>query len=351
MTVAGIVAELLAIGLGLPQGFWAVVTALIVVQASLGGTLTAGLERMVGTLAGAALGAVVALARHAWGLPDPLALILALGPLAVAAASSPSFRVAPVTAAIILLGNNPGVPPLDAAAHRVAEIAIGTAIGIGVSLLVFPARAHGAFRESIAALLRTLADLVERHLRAIAAPADQAEIERLNARVRGALMAAQKAAGEASRERASRLTDAPRPDPLLRSGRRLRSDVAMLGRATARPLPAELRAGAMAATMGLEQALSGYLRAAADALARQLTAPALDEIDRAIERFVGAWHGLQPHPVGGAVPLERLERLAALPFALETLRLDLGDLAALLATHASVPTPAAGSPPATGDGG
>ena len=42
--------------LGLPQSYWAVITALIVVQGSLGGTLTAGLDRLIGTLAGAALG-------------------------------------------------------------------------------------------------------------------------------------------------------------------------------------------------------------------------------------------------------------------------------------------------------
>jgi uncharacterized membrane protein YccC len=52
--------------LALPQSYWAVITALIIVQGSLGGTLTAGLERLVGTLAGAALGVAAALAREFW---------------------------------------------------------------------------------------------------------------------------------------------------------------------------------------------------------------------------------------------------------------------------------------------
>src|SRR5215472_9630724 len=45
----------------LPQSYWAVMTALMIVQSSLGGTLAAGLDRLAGTLAEAALGAVAAL--------------------------------------------------------------------------------------------------------------------------------------------------------------------------------------------------------------------------------------------------------------------------------------------------
>ena len=42
--------------LGLQQGYWAVFTVLIVMQGSIGGTLGAATERMIGTLAGAVLG-------------------------------------------------------------------------------------------------------------------------------------------------------------------------------------------------------------------------------------------------------------------------------------------------------
>ena len=46
--------------LNLQQGYWAIFTVLIVMQGSIGGTLGAATERMIGTLAGAVLGGIAA---------------------------------------------------------------------------------------------------------------------------------------------------------------------------------------------------------------------------------------------------------------------------------------------------
>src|SRR5262249_31929323 len=99
-TTAAALSFIVGEALALPQTYWAVMTALIIVQASLGGTLVAGIDRLPGTLAGAALGAVVAFAEEAWGFDRVLLLVLVVAPLALLAAVHPSFRVAPVTAAI-----------------------------------------------------------------------------------------------------------------------------------------------------------------------------------------------------------------------------------------------------------
>jgi uncharacterized membrane protein YccC len=95
----------IADALALPQSYWAVFTALIIVQGSVGGTLAAGLDRFIGTLAGAVLGAAVALTGEFWHVPQVLLLLLAVAPVALLAAIRPSFRIAPVTAAILLLIN------------------------------------------------------------------------------------------------------------------------------------------------------------------------------------------------------------------------------------------------------
>src|SRR5262249_7174463 len=100
---AAIVAFLLAEGFGLPQSYWAVVTALIVVQLSLGGTIAAGLDRLAGTLAGGIFGAVAALAGKALAAPQVIVLLLTVAPLALLAALRPNFRLASVTAVIVLL--------------------------------------------------------------------------------------------------------------------------------------------------------------------------------------------------------------------------------------------------------
>src|SRR4029453_12419096 len=83
--------------LGLPQGWWAVITALLVVQTSVGGSLKAALARLWGTIAGALYGALVAIGiPHTSDLGLAIAIAAAILPLAWLAAVNAIFRVAPV---------------------------------------------------------------------------------------------------------------------------------------------------------------------------------------------------------------------------------------------------------------
>ena len=144
VSAAGGLAFAIAGWLQLPQGFWAVITAVIVMQASLGASLKAAFDRLLGTLAGAAWGGLVAVLLGGLGFPHFIfAVVLALLPLAYLAAVNPAFKVAPVTALIVMLPNPlVQVPPLEAAFDRVLEIALGNAVGLFVALTVFPARAR-----------------------------------------------------------------------------------------------------------------------------------------------------------------------------------------------------------------
>src|SRR5215831_20417353 len=60
-TFAALITFALAHLLALPQGFWAVLTSVIVMQASVGGSLKASLDRIVGTAAGGLWGVAVTL--------------------------------------------------------------------------------------------------------------------------------------------------------------------------------------------------------------------------------------------------------------------------------------------------
>src|SRR5258708_28389318 len=143
MTAAGLVAYALAEAFGLAQGYWAVLTAIIVVQASLGGSLQAVIDRLVGTLGGAAFGAAIALLVPHAGTPvTAIALVLALAPLALFTAIYPGFRMAPVTAVIVLLGAaSAQAGPLEAAGARPIQSGLPRPLWPGAPLLVFPARA------------------------------------------------------------------------------------------------------------------------------------------------------------------------------------------------------------------
>ena len=79
-----------------------VLTAVVVTQVSVGGSLRATLDYVVGTLAGAVYAAAVGvLVPHVTVLGQAVALTLAVAPLALAAALRPSFRVAPFSAVLV----------------------------------------------------------------------------------------------------------------------------------------------------------------------------------------------------------------------------------------------------------
>ena len=123
----------------LPQGYWAVFTVVIVMQASIGGTLAASIDRTKGTALGALVGAFAAWLHPSTAIGLGAAMTLAVGLTAFLAALRPSLKVAPVTAVIMLI-IPAGASPLVSAGYRVLEIVIGGVIGVAATLLIFPAR-------------------------------------------------------------------------------------------------------------------------------------------------------------------------------------------------------------------
>ena len=86
------------------HGLWAVPTAVVVIQMSIGGSLKATADYIIGTIVGAVYAsAVAALVPHPTVLALAGILAVAIAPLAYAAAVSPRFRVAPVTAVLVLM--------------------------------------------------------------------------------------------------------------------------------------------------------------------------------------------------------------------------------------------------------
>jgi hypothetical protein len=311
--------------LALPQSYWAVFTALIIVQGSVGGTLAAGLDRFIGTLAGAVLGAAVALTGEFWRVPQVLLLLLAVAPVALLAAIRPSFRIAPVTAAILLLTTPSNASPIISAMDRVLEIALGTVIGIVVSIFVLPSRARRICFERSAEMLKLLAQVLVLHLQ----PPDSAkleEIERFNQRVRVELAKIEATAEEARREHLIRVAEGPVPERLVRTLRRLRSDVAFVGRATAGNDFDWQGLGLVIAEVASTFHL--IFEALSDTLLHDTHVPELTELDQAIAKLAAVTDkgADNPHSPRSAI---------ALPFVIDTLRRDLGDLIDALARPAT----------------
>ena len=150
------------------SGYWAMITVCVVVQGNIGGTLDAGLTQFAGTVVGGVLGmAGVWLRAHHMG-PDWLILFGVLAPLAVLSASDTHLRTGPVTALIVMLVTPTSGSGIALGLARIGEIAIGSVIGIAVSILVLPGRAVRSFERQIAAGLRALGPLAAAHLEAAA---------------------------------------------------------------------------------------------------------------------------------------------------------------------------------------
>ena len=326
MTVSSLGAFALAQALALPQGFWAVITALIVTQSNVGGSLKAALDRFIGSVFGAVYGSAVAFAiPHEHGLSRAAALVMAVAPLSFMSALSAGFRVAPITAIIVLLSaTGSALGPFGFAVDRVLEVGLGCAVGLLVSVLIVPARASRLVLEAAAQVMRLLAEQLE----ALALVGDQTQVDlgALAVKTRQSLSKLETLVGEAARERRSRLADAPDHEPMLRTLMRLRHDVVMLRRALREPGEAlrehvappwfrAVQAGA-AVLRELGRALSGGQvpeRSGGMAAAVGEYRSALDEIRR-----LGLTRGL---------PTDVVWRLFGAGFALEQFRRDLDDLA------------------------
>lgn len=313
---------------GLPQGWWAVITALLVVQTSVGGSLKAALDRLWGTMAGAFYGALVAIAiPHASDIGLGIAIAVAILPLAFLAAVNAIFRVAPVTALIVMLPiYGPASDPLISAADRVFEIIIGNIVALAVTFVILPTRAHGQLREAAARVASLNADLMERLIDGLTRDQGRQSVPPLHAKIRAALKQTETAAEEATRERKMRVSDDPDPEPVVRTLYRVRHDLVMVGRAAAKPLPEPVLAelGSLLAT--LHQDASAVLRGISTALIAHLPAPGIEAYQASVRSLAQMIETLAENRQ--RLPQQEAARLFTLRFALEQLGDDMRDLAA-----------------------
>jgi uncharacterized membrane protein YccC len=246
--------------------------------------------------------------------------------MTLVAALWPNYRIAPLTAVIVLL--TPGAQqlgPLDSAVYRIVEIMVGSFIGLGVSFVVLPARAHALVVGTAARALCLLADLLGDWLAVIAGSQDKERITRLQDDIRGALARLEIVAGEAHQERRAYLTREFDPDPLVRTIFRLRNDVVMIGRAGAEPLPEPLVARLRVPSEQISQAAQAFLRGCANALRERGSPPSLDAAELALAKLTATIEELQREDGARAQSVDNVGRLHALRFTLEQLRRNLED--------------------------
>jgi len=314
--------------LGLPQSYWAVLTAVIVMQASLGGALKASVDRIVGTIAGALWGVIIALTiPHGGSWLLATALTLSLAPLALLVAFKPAYRIAPATAIIVLLGSSSQeAGPIMPALHRVMEIGIGSLVGLAVALLVLPARAHRLLADQAATVLGILAQQIEQLPARLAGTADTLVWQQISDGRRKGQDKAEALAEEAKRERRNRLADTPDPEPLARTLRRLGVDMAQIGRASAEAWEPVLVERLSLPLTAVVDTTAGFLRACGTALGNRTAPPPIEPVATSLEHLSAIVAGLRQDGTTRPLSGPTIERLFGLGFALDQMRCDAEDL-------------------------
>lgn len=326
-TVAASISYFVVDAFGLPQGFWAVMTAILVTQANVGASLGLALDRLFGSMVGVLVGGAVAVALADVHELKFAGLAVTVLVLAFFSARRPSLRIACVTAAIVILGDPRLGPPIASAENRMIEVAIGTVIAITTSLVLFPARAGNAFAEHVTNTLKPLFQLLREVLAAsLGTPLDAAAVAAEAAQIRAAFAAGDNLAKEARLEVAGYIADSPDPDAMLRTLRRLWHTEIMLMRAVAQPLP-ELAIKELGADIrALEAAIDDVSQQLCSANPSYL-APNLSAIETAFAAFEHHTEELRARGGLRALSMDDMIRLMAFDFALGQLRLNLRDLA------------------------
>jgi uncharacterized membrane protein YccC len=314
--------------LEVPLVLWAVLTAVIVTQTSVGRSLKATLDYFIGTLGGAIYaGAVAALIPHASELALLGVLALAVAPLVLLASINSSFNVAPFTAIIVVLA--PTIThstPIESAFYRLIEVALGALMGLLVSLTVFPARAQALAIENAARMLELVAQVLPDMFAGFTGALDPAAILPIQERVGKSIARLDVIYAEVKRERMTQLAYEPDPGPLVRTLLRLRHDLVIVGRAAVVPLPEVLQPRLGPTLQRLVVASAGYLRDCAAALLARAAAPTLEAADAAFDEYAAEIAAIRREGLMRKLPGDALEHLFTLGFALDQLHQHFRDL-------------------------
>jgi uncharacterized membrane protein YccC len=150
--LAGTITYAIYSGWHLPQGYWAVFTALVVTQANLGASWKAALYRTVGSTCGAVAAALLLPILGDGLVRSGVALFLLATLFGYLTSLHPAFTAAGFTAALILVFGGQG-EPWHMAWLRVLYTMLGAVIAFAVGALIWPVHARLGLRYKIASIL------------------------------------------------------------------------------------------------------------------------------------------------------------------------------------------------------
>jgi uncharacterized membrane protein YccC len=148
----------IAMLIGLPDGYWGSISAIIVLQSNFGSTISASRDRIFGTVIGALLGfSFTQFGELPWNfMLAVLTAVIVCGLLGLRSSS----RLAGVTICIVMLVQKGG-SHWTIALDRVMEVFLGILAALAISTLVYPDRARLRLRDGLAQEFLVLAAFFE----------------------------------------------------------------------------------------------------------------------------------------------------------------------------------------------
>ena len=132
--VAATVSVVIARLVQMPEAYWAAIATLVVMQSTLGATLTLSIERIVATAVGASAGALEANYFRANLVAYAVAIFL-VGLLSIAfRLEKTAYRYTSITLTIIVLIPR-SAPPWSVGLHRFIEVSVGIIVALAVVAL------------------------------------------------------------------------------------------------------------------------------------------------------------------------------------------------------------------------
>jgi hypothetical protein len=200
---------------------------------------------------------------------------------------------------------------------------VGAVIGVAVSLLIAPARAHVHLREAAAETTLLLAQIMTALAPAVRTGAP--DLGKLPTRVQAALNRLSTAAQEAAHERRSRLSDHPDPEPLFRSLHRLQQDILALNRMFGSSWPDRVHAALAPSWSAFAEAAAAELRVLAAALPSGHPPQNSSAPRTAMADFIAAIETIRREGITRTLPTDVLGRIFGSAFGVEQLQRDLDD--------------------------
>ena len=151
--LAGAITYAIYIGWHLPQGYWAVFTALVVIQVTMGASWKPALYRTIGSTAGAVAAMLLFIVIGPGTVRVGIMLFVLATLFGFLTVLHPSFSAAGFTAAIVLVLGRIEGSALEVGWLRVLYTVLGSVVAFAVGALIWPVRAREGLRNKIASIL------------------------------------------------------------------------------------------------------------------------------------------------------------------------------------------------------